>query len=496
MKLKHCRIFDNQGNHGVVGYGREGEDEREVVFKIPKHMNYVIQNEKIVMEDLARLEDVCPHFCKIYGCEKTEVSPYFSKEEDPFRKHDRMYWLDTLVMEYIPNSISLYQLIEQGDIPVFFIVSVLKQVLCAVRLAQRECRFTHYDLHAANILLKECPANQVNVYRITKDKVIHIPTYGWIPVIIDFGFSRSDGIYNQYMFGNTQYTQTGHLYPLFDPLADVKVLLVNLYAELEEYRKGEDAEQLKTIIQNLLSPLELQWDSGWDVVQDDSIMDQVFDFLHQTEDEDEHRYECFDILQGIVRLPLQKTHYSRRTLYLSYHTFLEEYEKIEGLLSSNRVSKYILRSLLDIAQECWDDYLVPEKRGGVVQLFSERVFERISSVEKFVSVETVDWELMLCSLYAFSEQFGGWMHELYLERMGEKWEAYSKLPFGSIDDVIMVLDMHYPCRTEYTKDHAFILYDYVEMERKEFSITDPDHLQKINSMDKNTRGIALHKLAQ
>ena len=66
-------------------------------------------------------------------------------------------------------------------------------VLCALSISQAKKDFCHYDLHSSNILMCDCDKDLVMVHILNKNNSICIPTNGYIPKIIDFGFCKSLG---------------------------------------------------------------------------------------------------------------------------------------------------------------------------------------------------------------------------------------------------------------------------------------------------------------
>lgn len=66
--------------------------------------------------------------------------------------------------------------------------SCLAQLCCALQQAQDQFGFEHNDLHSGNILLH--PSTEPFATYNIRGTVWKIPLFGWIPVIIDYGYSR------------------------------------------------------------------------------------------------------------------------------------------------------------------------------------------------------------------------------------------------------------------------------------------------------------------
>lgn len=68
-------------------------------------------------------------------------------------------------------------------------LGVYIQLLLTLEVAQRECRFTHFDLHAGNVMVRRAPGLSYDVPLGTS--LYKVSTPDFIPMIIDFGFSTA-----------------------------------------------------------------------------------------------------------------------------------------------------------------------------------------------------------------------------------------------------------------------------------------------------------------
>ena len=69
-------------------------------------------------------------------------------------------------------------------------VSILKQVIVALALAEKESQFEHRDLHWGNILVRECEEKFVEFDRCCGGGGIRLETNGISVSVIDFSLSR------------------------------------------------------------------------------------------------------------------------------------------------------------------------------------------------------------------------------------------------------------------------------------------------------------------
>ena len=104
-----------------------------------------------------------------------------------------------LILQRVLPGKTLREMVKDSPSPKFNsinskeLLSIILQTLCSVQVAQNKVRFTHYDLHFGNIIIKEdkdAPKEIKYVYT-DKNNVSHtvtVPIYdNRIAVIIDYG---------------------------------------------------------------------------------------------------------------------------------------------------------------------------------------------------------------------------------------------------------------------------------------------------------------------
>jgi len=227
--MKFKRVFTNQGVNGIVGLLTD-EKDNDIVFKVSQELDESILHEYLVLKDLATLNS--EHFPKEKGLITKKVSKKFF--EDP--ENNEMFdsnGVDTeiLLMEYISRD-SLDDIFDEHYKDRKIIFSLLVQILFALEDAQQKIQFTSYDIHLSNILIKKVEIEKMNKY-VIKQKEYIIPTYGFLPVIIDFGSSYSKSVIGKPMRTKTYSYHKGIQSCIFDSLQDVHHLLVSAAESLE-----------------------------------------------------------------------------------------------------------------------------------------------------------------------------------------------------------------------------------------------------------------------
>ena len=136
-------------------------------------------------------------------------------------------------MDYVDNSCKFYNYVRSKEINDNIIFSTINQVLMAIKIAQIKKKFSHYDLHSLNIMMKKCDYDAVFVYVIDKDTQFAIPTRGHYPIIIDFGFSYIKDMEDGPLYPSMAHTDAGFMSDRFDWVSDPKLFLITISAELE-----------------------------------------------------------------------------------------------------------------------------------------------------------------------------------------------------------------------------------------------------------------------
>jgi len=260
--LKFSTNFQKSGKQGLLGIlkYKKNETKTKIVYKISQYMNYLIEQENMVMQSLNKIRNFCPNFCKGYGMLNVPITPAFRKVENPFEIENRYkIQSNVLMMEHIDPAKKLYKYLKNKDVSEDIIFSLIKQSLIAIQIAQNKNKFTHYDLHSNNILVKKCEKNSCMLYILDNNNSFLIPTFGNYPVIIDYGFSYVQDMQNNPLYSALPHTDVGFMSDRFDPIADPKLFLVTVSDELKKYRGSSTSKKFRKIVRNIFNPLKIDW---------------------------------------------------------------------------------------------------------------------------------------------------------------------------------------------------------------------------------------------
>lgn len=493
-------LFDKPGKQGIVGLfnvknnntdSAEENKNTKIVFKISQYINYLVYHEYSVMKGLNELSPYCPHFCKTFGIISSEIDPKIRETDNPFRITSKYpIEQEILLTEYIDNSTKFYNYIKSSKIKDNIIYSTIKQVLMAVSIAQRKKRFTHYDLHSYNIMMKQCNKDLVFLYVLDEDNQFCVPTNGHFPVIIDFGFSYINDLDNGPAWPSLGHTQVGFMSDRFDSISDPKLFLTTVAYELKLKRRNRKTIKFNRIVKNMFNNLKIDRKSGWDEITEMSSSTYVLNMLefYKTDSNifDNYDHYCLDILQSLIILPLQEQKYDN--IGQSYKAFVKEFVKIENEIGNPYYNLYILKGIVDIAREVRQDYLKAVTRKNSVDYFRKCVYERINFVSSFCRPKKINFDIMLCALFCLCKNIEGILYEITESQMNKKLKLYNKMPLKNIEQIFGTIDINLPDTYEYNENTTIYVMDCIKetCEKMKLNTSQISELNKTDSLVKGT----------
>jgi hypothetical protein len=495
--LELHQVFDKPGKQGIVGLFNNKENKKEqYVFKISQYINYLVYHELIIMQGLSDISIYCPHFCKGIGIIKSKVEPKYKKSENPFEiKSKYAIEKDILLCEYIDKSCKFYNYIRSNNVDEDVLYSIVKQVLLGITIAQKEKKFTHYDLHSFNVMVKKCNKDLVFLYKIDNENQFCVPTLGHYPIIIDYGFSFIEDMNDNPLWASLAHTDVGFMSDRFDWVADPKLFLVTVAGEIKEKRRTKKSRILKQTVKKIFKPLTIDWESGWDDVEEQGAADYVLEMLESYNSNsrlfEDYDYYCIDIIQSQIILPLEEQKYD--DIGNTYKIFLNEWIKIENEISNHFYNLYILRELVNIARNIRPDYLNLKTRKESICDFTRGVYAAIDKVTKFCVPKNVHFEKMLCSLLMLAKNIEGVLYEIISSQMKDKQKEYDKMPVDNIEQIYGKIASEIEDEYVYNKNTKVMIIDNVNKNCNIFQIPE-EELDNINNLHPLTIGTYINKL--
>jgi hypothetical protein len=408
-----------------------------------------------------------------------------SGEFNPFQaplNHTR----DVLIAEYIPSKLTLLEYIRKKNFTACS-DTLLHQTFLALFIAYQHTRFTHYDLHLENILIRKCSKRTFFLYKFEYEGVlIHrlIQTNGYFPVIFDYGFAYSEGVQETSYSNSLFYTNKGYTPFMSSETTDFKTLLVRL-SHLRncptKFKKLADDFFLKS---NLLT-FKLDKETGWikSTVAStgriisrklESIFDDIFDQTFKKSVFYKRLDEIIDMFGILVKVP-----FSLSTCPKNLETSLErlgkEWIKIDGWFTKTDDKLNIFKKML----EAVDELLSAGQLGECEREFKLRMFDIFDAFGKFVNVETLNYADLLSSVLVLSE---------YIESVAysemKRHEKLFRVPLdswailNSFEKALNYSESNY----QFRHADSVVFFDCVDKQTSSFELKDQEVVDRLNNL--------------
>ena len=494
-KFKLKKIFKT-GNQGVCGL-LETQDGSNAVFKCSQFIDYVAEHEYNILSGLDKLSDFCPHFCRSIGFGDFDMEPKYKDGSNPFTIVSKYPIKKGILIEEYIEGLKMGKQITPKNVNMIF--ANIKQVLAALTIAQNHQHFAHYDLHSDNIILQRCSRDDVAMYIFDDENRILVPTHGYFPKIIDFGFAYNDNMNDNYATVGISFTDVGYMSDRFDWIADFKVFLVSVSKDLKDNLKDDPrAIALRNIAKNVFGKLKIDWETGWD--KDDKkdigatalVMEKMNNLVRGKSLFKNHGNACMDILQSMLILPFEKK--PTNEIATAYPIFLKEFKKIEAEISSSTYLLYILKCIVNSAKKIKVEYIEDSTRPNAVRTFKTDILEAISTITKFCNPTGIRYEHMLCSLYSISNCIEGMLYKYIDKRVEKKTAMYKNIIPTSNIDFVNIIDVNFEDRGYKYSDKTIVnIFDSVKKLNKKIFIT-PSQANILNSLPAGLRSEFVYDL--
>lgn len=498
--LEFHSSFPRAGKQGILGLFVDTRTHRKYVYKISQYLNYLIEQEYTVMTGLNELRSYCPHFCKSLGVFRTRLSDKFRSQDNPFEVEKRSVEGTVLLMEHIKDARKLYRYIKNPDVPVEVLMSLLKQTMIATLMACDQGRFTHYDLHSNNVLVKECPTNSVFLYVLDSSRIYLVPTYGYMPVIIDFGFAFHQNCEGRPLFGALAHTDIGFVPSVHDAHADAKLFLTSVSAEMEKYRPCDSTRELRELITSIYGKCSIDLECGWDEhPKDDPLNLSVSDYLLRKMSSQFKRSAFFknqghhvvDLLQALIVLPIRSRN-TEDTLDDLTGILVTEFVKIEREIGNDFYNLYVMRCIIDQALCFREYYLHAETREAAVAGFKTAVLTELDRITKFGQFK-LNWEKLLCCLLCIGKCVENVCHSRMKALSAHKKSDYNQMLLRSTTEVYEAIDANVPLPFFFDHHTKVYVWDATTKHAEKFTVP-REWVDSLNATHPFERGIYLHEL--
>lgn len=465
------------------------------VFKISKEVNTLIDHEFKISKDMEELGMYLPHFNRILEVKKN-VKCYIPETTvnkstfNPFIKYNCTR--DVSLIEYIPSNLTLLEYLKGTNFS-GSAESLIHQLILALFIAQQEKKFTHYDLHLENVLLRRCLPRTFFWYKfLYEDVVINrlVYTDGYFPVLFDYGFAYSKGLEGTSYTNSLFFTNKGYTPFMFDEVNDFKTLMVRL-----AYIKNCPSKIKKFVEEKFLKFKQCKFginrETGWNRTTISSVARIVCKKLGRIIIElIPNTYKCnfiykeldnlVDLFGILIKLPIGENDFDVSTLKDTVNIFLNEWGKIDGWFSNHAVDDKL--NIIKRLMETINELLIEEDNQRSLRSqrldhkFKLKMFTIFDDFGDFVHVENLNYNQLLLSIIQISNFIE---HIVHIEV-----KRYKKLfnfntsgwdLFTSIEDNIKITEPY-----KFKFDDHIVLFDCIEKTTSSFELKDNDVIEALN----------------
>lgn len=435
---------DMGGKQGYVGLLFHPHNKNLCcLYKISKVDDNLVEHEYKIIKSLEELANYCPHFHKVYGMLPFDCNIHYENLPLNYNKKSKIVKRNMLLMQHIQHKYDFHGMIKDEKVDDNIIINVLKQVIIAVEMSQFY-KFTHYDLHTENILIRNCNPNMHFLY-LFEDKTILIPTYGYIPNIIDFGYSYCETENND-LTCTLVHTQYGFTSTRYDPYADIKLFFVSTVDDISKYNSRKKIQKkLSNICRNIFSGMNIQWSSGWDnskLVSPITILTEMIKEYIKPSVLFSKSDLWFDTVQELINLPLSPMPYHE--LEKCFTGFIEEFVKFEERILSKTLLNYILKIFVKYVKQYRSSYIQSgeESEWAVIEI-KKQFLEEYTQIINY-HVPHINYEKMICSLLLMTQCMEGLFYDTLQKRYEEKDRQYEIMRCHDLTDFFSLLNHNFP----------------------------------------------------
>lgn len=500
------RLF-KKGKQGIAGLVKNKSTGKKVAFKVSQHIDYVCEHEETVARRLNELN--IPIFCKLVESRLLKVNPD-AKAKHPFIFCTRPILKTVLFFEYI-RGYSLSKVIKSvHSIDTTVIMSSIKILILCLKAAYSVSHFTHYDLHTSNVIMKKCDPDKHILIDLGEGDTYSVPTHGYLPVVIDFGFSYIDRVDDGPMYQSLAHTDVGFVSCAPDPFSDVKLFLASVSSHAVRYRRNKTTQRLRKIVRGIFKRMDVDLDCGWDINDTPPIANKVLENLDEANRDSKggviselfERYDHFamDILGSLVLLPLDiDSSESFEGMGKTYRIFLKQFRKIENDILSSFGRLQALKVFTDCARSEMANYYNPDTKQDAVFNFKKKVLRGVDAFTKHVTFKDLNFEKMLCSMLVFSRHLEAYLCYQLNRVMNRKKSNYlQNLDTDNTLEIFGVIDLKIQTDKHITeKTHWDCVKSYgcaLECGKRKMWTPTPDILENLNAIHSLTLGTHVSKL--
>lgn len=303
-------MLSDDGVQGTVGIISTKKDNKKVVYKMSHRMDYVAEHEELIAKSLLKLCKFSIHFCPLLDARDIDVDPMYYCLENQFDMCTQtQISIRTLFFKYVKHAEELSDIVHDKNYHhKNNIFSIMLQVIVSIEMAQKMLRFTHYDLHTSNIMVKNCDEDLVFFYKTSEiDTGVMVPSMGMYPIIIDYGHSYSKELNGKPFYVPMVHDNFGFTSDRFNPDVDMRIFLISLSHSLR-------IKKLDNIVRNLYGKMRPNWKTGWVETFNVGIYKKIKSIIGKCKPKSmmlsKSNAHGLEVIQSLITLPLKKGKYN------------------------------------------------------------------------------------------------------------------------------------------------------------------------------------------
>lgn len=344
-------------------------------------------------------------------------------------------------------------------------------------MAQLEVKFVHNDLHVENILIKRCDPELVIRYKISNSLIFDIPTYGYYPIIIDYGYAYIQNLDLHPFYSTTSIVNFGYMPFHFNPLNDLHVFLIGSQHEIISTRLKNDkeTEKYRYLTKKLFRSNYIDAESGWVLLSEQSPLSivrnflngnntfsKIVDNLHYDYDislEDyfaeyntKYRFnEMISLCQSLVILPFSQE--NSHGLFSSCKLFFQLYFKFEAEISKKQKirEKFLFKKFLDEIRFIRFSFINQNEQQKAINHFKS-----VFNIFKMTDEQLIN---MISSLLMFAVKFENALKTQIDESIDDLKIIYQNFESTDSTQIVTIFDKKYPLPLP--KKHKILVIDNV-----------------------------------
>jgi hypothetical protein len=153
--------------------------------RAPSKSNEMAHEVVIGLEGLNAIRDIIPNFSYVFGAPELGPPVFNDKKESIGWANQDKYRVRYAIYENIDKAKPMGSLERPEELILYYL-----QAVCALKIANEICDFTHYDAHDENVLIRDVSQAPFYITYLIDNQDVYVRSLGSIATFIDYGMSH------------------------------------------------------------------------------------------------------------------------------------------------------------------------------------------------------------------------------------------------------------------------------------------------------------------